>query len=121
MQSGVKVPVVHAHVFSQFLKSLVDLKTDLSWLKHRSDLAAGETERLKDQFTPQGTAAKGWELLTCCIASDSWKGVIMRQLFLSPPTTKHEMQARLQQLFQPQALPVRIIRAQKCFTVFMGI
>jgi hypothetical protein len=106
LQSGVTVPAVPAHVFSQYLKGLVDLRVEVAWYKHRSELAAGETETLKGQFAPQGLAARGLELITGHLARDL-RAVFLRRLFHSPPQSAVEVKDLLRTLFTAEALPAR--------------
>jgi hypothetical protein len=91
-------------VFAQYLKGLVELKIDMAWYKHRSDLAAGENQTLKGQFAPQGAAGKGMELLT---GRKSLSPVLLKLLFQSPPTCPQSiLSSWLTQIFTPQTLPV---------------
>ncbi|NJR41258.1 MAG: hypothetical protein HC767_00010 [Akkermansiaceae bacterium] len=98
-------------MFASFLKTLVDIRTDLSWFQHRDRLADGEVQTLRRQFAPYNSpvASAGVEMLTKSkAATDGLFATLTSLLFTSPPTTRGGVQSHLRKVFKDSALPVRL-------------
>lgn len=107
LQSDICVPVVHAHVFADYLKALVDMRTDISHFRYRESLSEGESQRLKGQFIPE-TLSKQLERVTGKkLAADGLSRAITDGLFRTTPLNEDSVRSWMRLLFTTGKIPVR--------------
>lgn len=119
VQSGVTAPIVHSHVFAEFLKTLVEVRCDLSWIVHRNQLEDGETYKMKLRFLPApGTPASiGLEKISA-VKLDRLVKRMASQLFGSPPLNVQGLLDLFRSILQ--GIPVRASKWSFQIILFPG-